>query len=110
MLDSVLLREDAVLLIRDASKYTVLVEPFEQLRQLGLALLRGVNLLLEYCNLLLCLLALLLADMLRKPQLVLTSEVCDTADIIQQDGTEFLFPDVMTGADILTFFSYRWST
>ena len=104
LLGGVLLREDAVLLIRDTAKDAVLVEPFEQLCQLSLALLHGVDLLPEHCNLLLRLLALLLADMLRKPQLILTSEVRNTADIIQQDGTELLFPDVMTGADLLTFF------
>lgn len=103
LLSGVLLRQDAILLVRDASKYTVLVEPFEQLRQLGLALLHGVDLLLEHSDLLLCLLALLLADMLRKPQLILTSEVRDTAYVIQQDSIEFLFPDVMSGADVFAF-------
>ena len=88
----------------DTAKDAVLVEPFEQLCQLSLALLHGVDLLPEHCNLLLRLLALLLADILCKPQLILTSEVRNTADIIQQDGTELLFPDVMTGADLLTFF------
>ena len=50
-----------------------------------------------------CFLALLLADMLCKPQFVLTGEVRDTADVIQQDSIEFLFPDVMSGAHIFAF-------
>lgn len=67
LLGGVLLREDAVLLIRDTAKDAVLVEPFEQLCQLSLALLHVVDLLPEHCNLLLRLLTLLLVDVLRKP-------------------------------------------
>lgn len=103
LLDRVLLREDAILLVRDASKYTVLVEPFEKLLQLGLALLHVVDLLLEHSDLLLCLLALLFSDMLRKKQLILTSKVRDMAYVIQQVSIEFLFPDVMRGADVFAF-------
>ena len=67
LLGSVLLREDAILLVRDAAKDAVLVEPFEEFCQLVLALLHGVDFLLKHRDLLLRLLALFLADMLRKP-------------------------------------------
>ena len=67
LLDGVLPREDSIPLVRDTSKYTVLVEPFKQFCQLDLALSHGVDSLLKHINLLLHRLAPFLADMLRKP-------------------------------------------
>lgn len=107
LLGGVLLREDAVLLVRDAAKNTVLVEPLEQLRQFILQLLHGVDFLLEHDDLPLCFLALFLSDALRKAQFVLAGEVCDAADVIQNDGVEFLFPDVVTGAYSATHYSVK---
>ncbi|MPN61874.1 hypothetical protein SDC9_209619 [bioreactor metagenome] len=92
------------MLIGHSPQYIILIEPFEQCRELGVSTLGRIQLSLQSGNLPAKLHGVFAVDILCKEGFFLSGKMGHSAQVIKDNMNQVLLTNVVRGANIFTFF------